>query len=94
MSVVVLQGNTRRLRATFKDVNGALFDGTTVKLLVQDGHGAKTEYTYGASSIVRESLGVYHFDLVLNVPGTWAYTWHSEGNVYAAGKGYVTVQGQ
>lgn len=89
----VLIGNTRRVIATFKDLNGDVFDGTTVTVTVQNGLGVKTVYTYGVDAIiVRDSLGVYHIDLVLNVAGTWGYYWQSSGNVAAAGEGFISVK--
>ncbi len=90
---VVLQGNTRRLRATFLDLDGHVFDGSTVKFTVLNGRGQRRIYTYNVNlEVVREGVGIYYIDIVLNVPGTWRYYWNSEGNIAAAGENFISVK--
>lgn len=93
MASVVLQGNTRRIRARFYDLDGNLFDGNTVKLLIQNGLGAKTLLQYGVdAAIIRNSVGEYTYAAVLNNAGTWAFYWYSEGTIAASGKHFITVE--
>lgn len=93
MASVVLQGNTRRIRGKFYDLDGNLFDGNTVKLLIINGAGAKTLLTYGIdAAVVRVGLGEYTYNAVLNTQGTWAFYFYSEGTIAASGKHFITVE--
>lgn len=74
-------GSEARLEGTFSDASGALGDPTTVTVMVQDPTGSKVTYTTG---IVRDSIGVYHFNLLLTKSGTWVYKFKGSGGLNAA----------
>lgn len=82
-----LIGDLARLTVTFRDLEGALVDPTTVTLTIQD--PANVETTPG--SIVNDSTGVYHYDLNLTAAGTWFYRWTGTGAAQAAQEGQITV---
>lgn len=69
--------NTRvRLTTTFTTVQGnALTDPTTVSLFVKDPSSTVTTYTLAAAQVIRDSIGVYHYDILIDVVGNWKYKW-------------------
>jgi len=82
----IIQGNLRRIKATFKDINSNLVDPTTVTIKVRPGKDAATiSYVY-PGVITRDGLGVFYYDLTLNTPGTWSYQVISTGAVVTTSK--------
>jgi hypothetical protein len=74
------QGQVVRATGTFKDAAGNLVDPSVVKFRVRTPAAVVTEYIYGvAGDLVKDSTGVYHFDVVLSAPGLWKYRWVSTG---------------
>jgi len=73
-----LYGTRARIRVTFTDpTSGAAVDPAVVKLTVRLPSGARTEYQYGSSAVVREAVGRYAFELLLDFLGSVAYRWDS-----------------
>lgn len=70
-----------RLTGTFKDIDGAVTDPTTVTVTVVDPLGTSTDY-----SPTKDSTGVYHYDLDLTgaTAGTWRYKFQGTGACQAA----------
>lgn len=68
----------------FTNASGVAADPTIVILWVQSPAFAKTQYTFGSSAIVKDSVGKYLFDLTLTASGVWLYKWIGEGAVVAA----------
>lgn len=67
-------GDSRILKATVKDVNGALVDPTTLTFQVGFKDGSATEYVYGNDSeVVRDGEGLYHLIFTFTAAGTWAW---------------------
>jgi hypothetical protein len=79
-------GDLVKLSATFLDAEtGLALDPDVVKLSVKPPDPATTTtHTYGASSIVKDAVGEYHFNQDANADGTWYYRWWSTGNGQAA----------
>lgn len=78
----VYQLNSKiQLGATFTKVSdGSLVDPTTIVLYIR--FPDQTEQVYGiAEGIVRDSLGVYHFDLTVVRSGGYFYKWEGDGSV-------------
>lgn len=74
------QGQVVRATGTFKDSAGNLVDPSVVKFRVRTPAAVVTEYTYGVNAdLVKDSTGVYHFDIVLSTSGLWKYRWVSTG---------------
>jgi uncharacterized protein YfaS (alpha-2-macroglobulin family) len=67
-----LAGQVAHITMTFTTVaTKALVDPATVALRVTDPTGALTVYTYAGAQIVKDSTGVYHYDLPLPTAGLW-----------------------
>lgn len=86
------EGATARVTATFEDQNHALADPTTVTAEFNNPAGTKTTYVYGVDAqLVRESIGVYHYDIDLSSPRVWHYRIEGTGTVKAVSQGQLTV---
>lgn len=85
-------GSRLRFTETFKDlVAGTVADPTGVTLKIHDPTGTETSYTYAAAQIVRDSQGIYHFDLTLSIPGLWLARWVGDGAIVATDELQVTI---
>lgn len=82
MTTIVDKGDRLRTTATFT-VNTVPSDPTTIVLHVLNAAGAISNYTYLASSIVRDGIGLYHFDIDVDQEGDWRVRWEGTGNVVA-----------
>lgn len=81
-------GDQARLTGVFRaSSNDALVDPTEVTIKVRNPHDNEQSYTP-----VRDSLGVYHYDLPLTVGGDWYYRFVGTGAVLAAGEGKLSVK--
>lgn len=78
-------GAKLRVTATYTDEAGAKFDSTTVKLNVKrtnpDNSVASTsKFTFGAGpEIVKDAVGVYHYEESPAKPGTITWQWTAAG---------------
>lgn len=81
MSEIPAPGNVRVLTATFKDQDGNLADPTTVTFAVKSPNGIITNYTP-----THLSLGVYTYNLDLDVSGLTLWRPIGTGAVKAAEK--------
>ena len=69
-------GTRVRLAITFRTAStAALFDPSTLQLVVTNDAGSTT-YTYPAT-IVTDSTGVYHYDVLASTVGTYRFSWQS-----------------
>jgi hypothetical protein len=76
-----------RCSVTFRDATGALADPTSITFYYASAAAptSRLTYLYGTDAqLVRDSLGVYHVDLVPLVPGTWTYGFIGTGTVAIA----------
>jgi hypothetical protein len=80
------QGQVVRATGTFRDLAGNLVDPSVVQFRTRTPAAVVTEYVYGVNAdLIKDSTGVYHFDIPLSVAGLWKYRWLSTG-VGAASK--------
>ena len=79
------RGDTRRLTVQILVADVAT-DPATLTLAVRTPAGVSTVYTYGSSAIVRDSAGVYHFDLTFTQSGPWTYQWTSTAPAQVQGE--------
>lgn len=90
-------GDLARFSVTFTDAAGAPTDPTTVtlRLLHPDGSTAIT-YVYGTdAALIRDDVGAYHADYLLDTVGYWVWRWEGTGLVQAAVEGrIVTAESQ
>ena len=81
-------GSRGRFAETFTDltgVTGTPADPTTVTVKLRDPFGTETSYTLAAGQVVRDALGLYHFDSpVFTVAGEWVVRWVGAGAIVAA----------
>lgn len=77
-------GNDVVLSIVVFDENGDDADPDTLTLGIKEPDGILTSFEYGASDIVRDSLGHFHYDLAITKAGLWRYGWHATGtpNLY------------
>jgi hypothetical protein len=68
-----------RISTAFTDVAGAPVDPDTVILRLKAPKQSEVNVTP-----VRDGVGLYHYDVDLNVGGIWTYQWQGEGAVTAA----------
>jgi hypothetical protein len=72
--------DTVTLSVAFTQVEGgAAIDPPTVILYVQDPNGVITQYAYPAQ-VIKDGVGLYHYDLVPSVSGNWWYKWQGAGS--------------
>ena len=76
-------GEQPRLKATFK-IGSTPTDPTTISLIIKAPSGAETTYTYSGGQVIKDSTGVYHYDLPLTAAGKWSYRWIGTGTVVTA----------
>lgn len=80
-----LIGNAVRSSVRFRDPSRRAVDPGEVIIKVKWPDGTVVVYTYGVDlSVVRESEGVYHFDVGLDAPGEWHCRWEGTGDNMAA----------
>jgi hypothetical protein len=79
--IEVVAGSQTTFPLTIRDTaNGnALYDPATLAFRIRAPGGTVTEYAYPGASIVRDSAGVYHADVVLEDPGVTGWSWHIGG---------------
>lgn len=96
MLVTVPVGSKVRLTATFKNDSGALDDPSTVVYRVVPPAGDATlarHYTYGTDgALIRDSIGVYHLDLIIDNSGDWRWSAEGTGNVEAYHESLIVGQ--
>ena len=69
-------GDVARLALSIADVAGVPGDPSSLLLVIKSPGGGITTYT---SEIVKDSVGKYHFDLPLDLAGSYGYRWQSSG---------------
>jgi hypothetical protein len=95
MANVYTIGQQVRLTATFKTAAGTALDPTGVVLKYRDPvTGTVATKTYGVDgALVKDSTGVYHFDITLSTAGEWWYSWTGSGSLVAADEERILVEG-
>jgi hypothetical protein len=78
-------GASRRFEFTFRGLNGAVADPTTITVYTETPDGTETEYVYDDDvEVVRSSTGIYYMDVVFDEVGAWLIRVRSTGAVYSA----------
>ena len=83
--------DTARVVGTFT-ISGVDTDPTTITFKIEDPNGNVTVNLYGSSNIVKDSVGIYHLDVLLTVAGNWDFRIVGTGAVQAASEQQLTVQ--
>jgi hypothetical protein len=71
-------GDAVRTRVTFK-VDGTPTDPDTVTFKFMDSESTVTTYVLADPQVVKESTGIYHVDIPVDLSGTWHYRWAGTG---------------
>lgn len=75
-------GTAVRITASFTNFDEDAADPTTITIKISPPNRAEETYVYGTDpEIIREDVGVYHFDLPLDKRGHWYYRWIGTGAV-------------
>lgn len=92
---IYTKGNTVRFAGRFQNQVGAVFDPVTITFKLEDPNGTVSTYAYasGSSGIVRDGVGLYHFDWIVDLYGTWQYKFLGTDMNQTAGEGEIFVQG-
>lgn len=80
-------GDLVTLSATFKNNAGTLTDPTTVIFRIKDPSGTVT-----SPSPIKDSTGLYHYDLSITLAGTYWYHFEGTGLCQDAEEAYFTVR--
>lgn len=84
-------GTTIRIYGTLL-VNETPTDPNTLRLDIIDPTSTTTSYEFGTDpEIVRDSVGQFHFDLMLTQRGVWRYQWFSNASLTAFEEGIIEV---
>ena len=71
-----------RLSVTFTTVIGNMqTDPSDVTIYIKPPGASVTLYTYSGSQVAKDTTGMYHYDLLVNAIGSWAYKWQATGAV-------------
>ena len=85
-------GDMRRITASFTDIDGDPIDSSGLTISIENPSGDTTAYVYGVDEeVIRDSLGVYHIDTLLDEAGIWRYNVTSTGAVAAVEEGSFNV---
>ena len=80
MTIKVYQkGDLVRIDGSFTDLAGTLADPTTVTLKVTPPFAVTVAYTWAGAQVIRDSLGVFHYDLSVAEAGQWFFRWEATG---------------
>lgn len=70
-----------------------LADPTALRLKLRNPSGVVTTYIFGvAPEVVKDAVGKYHANIVMNVAGNWSYRWESDAPNAGADEGRITVK--
>ncbi|MDD5391188.1 MAG: hypothetical protein PHD37_17765 [Gallionellaceae bacterium] len=88
-----LIGETGRISVSIADGGNVAGDPGALRLKVKTPIGTVTAYVFGASGeIVKDSVGHYHADILLDTIGTWAWRWESDAPNAGASEGVLVVK--
>lgn len=78
--------NIIRMSAFFHAMDGTALDPTDVTLYFKTPDGIITDVSY-PGSIIRDSAGHYHYDVLITQPGNNYYEFEGRGNLIATAEG-------
>jgi len=91
VSNVFAVGQRVRLSVAFADLSGTATDPTAVTLKVRNPGGVLMTKTYALAEVTKDSTGNYHYDLDVDLAGTWYYRYNGTGALVAANEAAFTA---
>lgn len=89
-SETYIPGDVARIWLTAADIAG---DATDPSVLTIEVKPPRADIVVPpAINIIRDSAGLYHFDLQLDKAGTWYWRWTTGAPATGAAEGQITVQ--
>jgi hypothetical protein len=86
-------GDNPRLTATFRNEADAVADPTSIVAKYRKPDGTVVTLTYGVDlALYKDSTGIYHTDITVDMAGRWYYRFVGTGNVIAAEETYFDVE--
>lgn len=86
-------GDSKRVTATFKDIDDVNADPTTVIFRMRKPDGTITEYTYPTDSeIVRTTVGIYYVEWVFDTFGYHNALFQGTGTITTADRYFCFVK--
>lgn len=93
MSDPYIIGEAARISVSIADLLNVPADPGALRLKVKAPGGTVTTYTYGASGeLVKDSVGHYHADILLDAAGSWAWRWESDAPNAGVSEGVASVR--
>jgi hypothetical protein len=86
-----LLGNLVRLSATFVNAAGAPVDPGFIILTIKLPDCSTETLTYANGDIIKDGIGLYHYDFLTTEAGLHYYLYDATGDVIAASQGQFAV---
>ncbi len=78
-------GDLVRAATAFTNSGGSAADPSNITVKYRIGAGVISSYVYGTDAeVVRDSVGNYHIDILMENPGVYHIRWEGTGTVTAA----------
>jgi hypothetical protein len=88
-------GDGVRFKCSFKDLDDAAADPTTVTALIKDPSGNVETLVYGVdAAVIKSATGIYYVDRTIDEAGIWRHRWTGTGALTVAEESSVSVRTQ
>lgn len=85
-------GDTAVISAVYRTTLGVLYDPANVWGRFTDPSGNITTYQFGVDvELVKDAVGLYHFNIAVDEAGTWTYSFFTTGAGQTADYGFFTA---
>lgn len=89
----IVIGEVAKISVAITDSNAIASDPSALRLKVKSPAGTLTTYVFGvAAELVKDSIGNYHANILMNEVGKWAYRWEADAPNAGANEGLITVK--
>lgn len=86
------EGSTVRIIGEFRNVDNVLTNPGNVRVRVRSPGLVITENTYAAGQVINDSLGIFHYDVIVGEPGQWVFYVIGEDGATASEGGMFHVR--
>lgn len=89
----IVIGEVAVIAVAIKNSAGLAADPSALRLITKSPSGLLTTYVFGvAIELVKDSVGNYHANVLMNEAGGWAYRWEADAPNAGANEGRITVK--